>query len=335
MKFNKIDLEVTDYSKMSREEWVSMRNSVTGFGGSDIGTICGFDSYKDPITKFYELIGLKNAEYSHNKYTATGTVFEPVVRDQIFTYWDGDQWWDNWQAGIKMRDVEQFDYFMHNPAYPYLYMNVDGRITNDKHFDGIGVYEGKTIGGHYADRIKGNVLPKYICQLQAYMMGTGADYGYIALFTDQWNFMVRPFTPDKEWTDMIHEKCSLFYEAVLMGKDIVKNYKGIQRTELLFEVENRYSDVLNVSAHDTLSSWYSDTHLEAEELIEMDAPPEIDQKAYEVVTLSEQASKIDKQIKTMKNELRQWMTHRHCKKAVGEKTSISFKKQLRINDKTK
>lgn len=335
MKFNKIDLEVTDYSKMSREEWVSMRNSVTGFGGSDIGTICGFDSYKDPITKFYELIGLKNAEYSHNKYTATGTVFEPVVRDQIFTYWDGDQWWDNWQSGVKMRDVEQFDYFMHNPAYPYLYMNVDGRITNDKHFDGVGVYEGKTIGGHYADRIKGNVLPKYICQLQAYMMGTGADYGYIALFTDQWNFMVRPFTPDKEWTDMIHEKCSLFYEAVLMGKDIVKNYKGIQRTELLFEVENRYSDVLNVSAHDTLSSWYSDTHMEAEELIEMDAPPEIDQKAYEVVTLSEQASKIDKQIKTMKNELRQWMTHRHCKKAVGEKTSISFKKQLRINDKTK
>lgn len=331
MKFNKIDLQVTDYSKMSREEWVAMRRSVDGFGGSDIGTICGYDQYKDPITKFYEMIGLKQATYSFNRYTATGTVFEPVVRDQIFQYWDGDQWWDNWQSGVKLRTVEQYDYFMHNPAFPYLYMNIDGRITNDKHFEGVGIYEGKTIGGHYADRVKGNVLPKYICQLQAYMMGTGADYGYIALFTDQWNFMVRPFVPEQDWTDMIHDKCSLFYEAVLMGRDIVKNYKGVQRTELLFEVENRYSEVLHVSSHDTLSEWYSEQHLEAEELFEMDAAPEIDQVAAETLELSTQADKLDKKIKTNKNVIRQWMTHRHCKKAIGEKTTITYKKQLRIN----
>lgn len=331
MKFNKVELKGTDYSKMSREDWVSMRSAVDGFGGSDIGTICGYDQYKDPITKFYEMIGLKEKTYSWNKYTATGTVFEPVVRDQIFAHWDGDQWWENWNAGIKLRDVEQFDWFMHNPKYPYLHMNIDGRITNDKHFDGVGIYEGKTIGGHYADRIRGNVLPKYICQLQAYMMGTGADYGYIALFTDQWNFMVRPFVPEQDWTDMIDHKCRLFYEAVLLGRDIVKNYKGVQRTELLFEVEDRYSEVLSVSAHETLASWYSDQHQEAEELIELDAPQEIDDKAAKTIELSRQASEIDKELKTIKNEIRQWMTHRHCKKATGEKTTIGFKKQLRIN----
>lgn len=58
-----------DVSKMNKATWVDFRSNLLGIGGSGIGTILGMNLYKDPLTYFYEIIGLIKGNFKDNPYT--------------------------------------------------------------------------------------------------------------------------------------------------------------------------------------------------------------------------------------------------------------------------
>jgi len=54
-----------DVSNLSYDEWVAFRNSLGKLGGSDVGTVCGVNKFKDGLTLFLEKIGLKEDSFNH------------------------------------------------------------------------------------------------------------------------------------------------------------------------------------------------------------------------------------------------------------------------------
>jgi len=199
-KINNKEIPYYDVSKMERSEWVSFRSSMQMIGGSDVGAICGVNQYKDALTLFYEKIGLKENTFAGNKYTFLGSVLEESIRE-MWKYGNTmEECITNYNAGQKIREAHDPQWTFMPTHMDWLASNTDGLITQDPEFDylGTGVLEIKKISGMASDKYEGGIPPAYIFQLQAYMMSVYANYGYIAAFVGETDFITRPFILDDD-----------------------------------------------------------------------------------------------------------------------------------------
>lgn len=341
IKWNGRPVKVADWSALTHKEWEQWRAGLNKIGGSDVGTILGYNMWKDPLILFYEKIGIKPKFFKPNELTAGGHADEQGILDRLEHY-DGSQWVPNYYAGKKFRRIEPLRFTFYSDEMPWLAYNADGVIYDDAvhHDKGMGMAEFKKIRGQYSDKFVGGVPVAYIPQLVTGMEVTGAWYGMIALLRDGVELIVRTFDRDMDdyywWADQIHTACSRFYEAMLKGQEVVAGHGGKMSDELLnelLEIEAEYEDILYVSADDNLGSYYSELHnLRQErgtaqpdsELIELVARRE---KANEILT----ESKEERQL--LDNKIRDWMRKRAAILAEDDKVRVGFRKNLTLKVK--
>lgn len=185
-------------AKMTREQWVVARTQAGeyGLGGSEIGTLLpGADlRFNSPIRMYYQRIGLWDSNYRDNKYAFMGRLLE----QQIINLWQ--HWAGNWDAtmaavdaGKRSRKSRHCNYILKNPEFPWLFANIDNQIVKSPDApDGKGILECKTISGHASDRYETGIPPKYIAQMQQYMIVTGQEYAELAVLKDGVDFDVYP-----------------------------------------------------------------------------------------------------------------------------------------------
>lgn len=225
--FHEKQIEAIDTQSMSRDEWLGLRNSLVGLGGSDIGVIMGLNEYKSPTQLFYEKVGYVQKDISDNIFMFMGRLLEDRIME-LFMCYDGTEegMMMNHEQGVVLRVAEEYPYLMRDPKIPHLFANIDGKITSDNFFDGVGILEIKTISGYASDKWEHGLPPSYISQLQHYMFVTGAEWGYIAAIRDGRHYHEFPFEASKDFQDAIIELSEDFMERVSSGIEIVKGEKS-------------------------------------------------------------------------------------------------------------
>lgn len=145
-------------------EWLELRK--TGIGGSDIGTILGFNKWESPYSLWAKRTGLISSEIEPSEAMEWGNRLEPVILDKFA---------DEHPELTLLRDVGTWAH----PDRSWQLANPDAIFkTQDGEF---GIVEVKT--AQYEDDWVEGVPPHYEAQVQWYLDVFGYDRAYvIALF---------------------------------------------------------------------------------------------------------------------------------------------------------
>lgn len=239
-------------SKLTRKQWLDLRNSLTGLGGSEIGTVVGLNQYNSSVNLFYQKIGyIPKVDYQ-NEIMFHGTLLEDYVA-KLWQHWGGDaeSMMGNYAQGNVIRKCRKLNAIIINTKYPYLFANIDRLIAaNGK---SKGVLEIKTISSYVADRWESGIPPTYIFQLQHYLLCTECTWGEIAYLQDGRKVEVIPFEKNEKIQSIIIEKGHDFIERVKQGQHLVDTIKNDQELiQALSEIEpdpddsQAYTDFLNL-----------------------------------------------------------------------------------------
>jgi len=164
-----------DFANTSFSEWQEQRQKQITIGGSEAGTLLGYNSYKDEFTLYLEKIGEIIPEPA-GEAAEWGHTLEAVV---------ADKWLERIGKPSGM-EIEEFPYLLQSIEYPFMSANIDRLIRKEDQF---GILEVKTaseyLNGEWengeilADGTGyGKVPAKYYCQLQHYFAVTGIMWGY-------------------------------------------------------------------------------------------------------------------------------------------------------------
>lgn len=144
-------------------EWLELRK--TGIGGSDIGTICGFNKWESPYSLWAKRTGLISSDIQANESMEWGNRLEPVILDKFA---------DEHPELELLRNVGTWAH----PERDWQLANPDAIF---KQGDEYGIVEVKT--AQYEDDWVEGVPPHYEAQVQWYLDVFGYDRAYVvALF---------------------------------------------------------------------------------------------------------------------------------------------------------
>lgn len=223
---------------LSREEWLKLRTSIIGVGGSDTGTILGLNPWQGPAELFHKKIGNVNMQDFMEQSAFHGIYLEDYVAD-LFRFWDGsvESMMQNKQANTVINKVSKVNAILINEKYPWLFANLDRKFRS---VDGKekGVLECKTLSGYVSEMWDGGVPPAHLAQVTQYMMVTGDKMAYIATLKDGRDFYSYPIEFDKNFAQQIEQETYDFISRVNQGLEIMSNVRNsVEREQMLTEIQ--------------------------------------------------------------------------------------------------
>lgn len=233
-------------AKMSRAQWEAARNDAAryGVGGSEIGTLMPNSDrrFTSPIRMYYERIGLWQSNYRDSKYAFMGRMLEKEIV-QLWKHWSGD--WEstmaNVAAGKTSRKSVACNYIIKNPEYLFLFANIDHRIVHSPDAPKKrGILECKTMSGHASDRYETGIPPKYVVQIQQYMLVTGQDYAELAVLMDGVDFEVYPLQANTTIQNKIVEVSEDFFKRVMDAKEELRKLPKDASYEMKMQVASAF-----------------------------------------------------------------------------------------------
>ena len=213
---------------LTREDWLRLRGMGGAIGGSDVGTICGWNYRQSPTGLFYQKIGIAfNDDSGHNEYTYWGSTNERnlMVTAQYYDHDDPASYIDNREMGIQFREIEDFKYSIRNPEIPMFNVNVDGMIDiNPDTWVARRIAEAKTISRQSAEMWQ-TIPPYHLGQILVYMCALKPmlteDVAEIYYLQDGNKFYGYEIPQSPIVLERILEKCFIFYAKVQKGLEIV------------------------------------------------------------------------------------------------------------------
>lgn len=329
-------LILTPTSKLSETEWQTLRQTFVNrgmVGGSDAGTLLGLNKYKSPINMFYQSIGLSQLPNKMNHIMLHGKQLEDYVA-KCWQYYDGteDGWVENTLAGKKIRSYKKVKAIIENPAYPAIFANIDGQITNHPEYGKKkGILEIKTISGYSADSYEAGIPPSYYVQVQHYMLVTGYKYGEICYLKDGRDLGMVTFEEDTEMQEAILKEANAFQTNILLARQMVKEYKAqhplADDNELYGVVAHLEPDADDSQA---FNQFLSEKHKARENEVIMHGDDAMQAIAEEYVEISSQLKETESQKQLRQNQLKQIMEQNGASIMVLPNGKISWKKMFSI-----
>ena len=153
-----------------------------GIGGTDIGVIAGFNEFKSEFTVYQEKIGKIEPNKEETEKMYWGKKFEPILAEEFAKRFRDEQ-------NISVELINPDETLVY-PQHEFMRGNLDREIVFP---DGTrGVLECSTTGEFFKAEWKEDELPAYILlQVQWYLMLTGYDVGYIAVFIGGQRFVYK------------------------------------------------------------------------------------------------------------------------------------------------
>lgn len=259
--------KLTKLKYKTYEEFIGLRNSLDGFGGSDIGTIMGLNPYKSKLEFFHEKVGLHNPIKKDSPAMYRGRVLEDVVIDHYWQYHDPenpvmDALLMNAQDKIVQRDCKKINYILINSDYPWLFSSIDYGILEivGKKKTIVGALEVKTDTGYGSFKWEGDINPSHIVQHQQQLLVSGLSWGEIAILTDATWFKCIRFEANEDIQYGIIQQTKDFYHRVKAAQAILLSSVGSEE-EKLAQVQELEPEVEGTEAYEKyLKSHYRSTN---------------------------------------------------------------------------
>lgn len=222
-----MSLITTNTKGLKEKDWQKLRRSFSskGFiGGSDAGTLLGWNKWASPITLYYNAIGADILDKKMNMEMLMGKMQEENIKE-MWQYWDEDD--DVFSSNVinnkRPRRFINHKATYQNTNYPYLFVNIDGEIT--KHplkKNEPGVLEAKKINGFVSDSYYEGIPPQYIAQINHCMMVMGWEYAELVMRVDGRKLVVKMFERDEFVCRAISEAAKEHHDRVLEAKSVLK-----------------------------------------------------------------------------------------------------------------
>ncbi len=317
---------------LSREEWLEQRTMLSNSGrtgGSDQGALAGINPYKGPVSMFYQAVGLAERGFVNNEATFHGTLLEDYVAG-LYDYWsdDQDEFFSNYENGVKTRKHQKRNAIIINEDYPWLFANLDGVITSHPEYDGKGILEIKTISSYASDKWVGGIPPYYMFQIQCYMLVLGYEYAELAMLKDGRNFEVFSFEPNESIQNTILEQSKDFYERVQAARkllDAAPHATYHQKMNLVSKLEPPNDGSMDASA------FYSEVQKAKLEEITIEADSDLIETvlAYHVAHKEEKLALESK--RRYANEIKKQMVQRDATRIdCGDLGRVLFRKNFSV-----
>lgn len=187
-------IESIHTAKLSNEEWLEIR--TRGLGGSDIGSMLGFNPFKSSYQLWLEKTGqIEPEDISDKVVIQIGNELEDLVA-RMFTQ----------ETGLR---VQKDNHTHFHKDYPFLLANIDRKIIGQK-----ALLECKTTGAHNRKQwIDDEVPASYLLQVQHYLNVLEYDKAYIAVIIGNNEFVWKEIERDQELIDIYTEKAKEFWEV--------------------------------------------------------------------------------------------------------------------------
>lgn len=198
---------------MSRDEWLDARRA--GIGGSDAGTIMGFNPYKSAYQLFLEKTG-QFYEKIENDAIHFGNKFENLVAEEFAE-----------RTGKKVRRMNKM---LVHPEYDFMLANLDRVVVGER-----AVLECKTANEYLKGEWEGEEIPaSYLCQVHHYLAVTGFEKAYIAVLVGGSTFIWKEIERDEEFIQILIAREKDFWENHVL-KNIAPPIDGSDATNDLIK----------------------------------------------------------------------------------------------------
>lgn len=187
---------VADKSKMSHEEWLTIRKS--SIGGSEIATAIGASRWTSQFELWAQKTGRIERAKESNEAMYWGNIMEPIIRAEFAK-----------RTGM---DVKTTSFIFASKTHPFMTANLDGfvQLGNGE----CALLELKTAGS-YAENDWQDGLPiEYFLQVQHYLFVTGMQKAYVAVLIGGNNFKHLEIHRDDASINIIVQLATEFWNNV-------------------------------------------------------------------------------------------------------------------------
>lgn len=323
-------LKLTPTAKLSEAEWQTLRQSFVDrgmVGGSDAGTLLGFNKYKSAINLFYQAIGINNLPNRMNGAMLHGKQLEDYVAD-CWQYYDGTEegWVDNTLKNNKIKKFRKVKAIIENPKYPVLFANIDAKITKHPNYGRkAGVLEIKTISGYSADSYEAGLPPSYLLQVQHYMMVTEWNYAEICYLKDGRELGCVTFEADADIQTAILDAAINFNRRVSEAR---KALQGVIDNNEALQIASHYEPEADNSQ--AFNEFISEKHKARENEVSIQGTDEHEQWAYSYTKLNADIKQLESEKQLFQNRLKQVMEKEGATVMELPNGKITWRKQFSV-----
>jgi predicted phage-related endonuclease len=301
-------LKLTPTSKLTESEWQSLRQTFTlkgMVGGSDAGTLLGWNKWKSPISMYYQALGLSPLPNIMNIEMAMGKMQEDNIADS-WQYWDGEEAFiKNIVTKTKVRKYKKIKAIIENPKYPNLFANIDGLITQHPvRGKKKGILEIKKINGMTVDTYIGGIPPQYIAQVQHYMLVCDLEWAELCMRVDGRQLLVETIDADFEIQSTILNEANKFQERVSMAVDALKS-SGTDDKDEMYGIAAQFEP--DADASDDFNYFISEKHKLRDTEVTIQGSADHQQMAEEYKRIAESIKEAELQKQLYQNKLKQVM----------------------------
>lgn len=186
---------------LSRDEWLALRRK--GIGGSDVPAILGQSPWRTPLDVYLDKLG-QAEETPMNDRMQAGIYLEPVVAQMFIDEHPELEVWKD-------------DYMRAHKEYDFMLANTDRLVRDER--GRVGVLEIKTTSSWAQKTWDEDVPMYYYLQLQHYINIMDAEYGYLAILVDGYDYVSYYFERDDAWIGTIEVACIDFWNNHVLETD--------------------------------------------------------------------------------------------------------------------
>jgi predicted phage-related endonuclease len=274
-------------------------------GGSDAGTLLGWNKWKSPISMYYQALGLSPLPNIMNIEMAMGKMQEDNIADS-WQYWDGEEAFiKNIVTKTKVRKYKKVKAIIENPKYPNLFANIDGLITQHPvRGKKKGILEIKKINGMTVDTYIGGIPPQYIAQVQHYMLVCDLEWAELCMRVDGRQLLVETIDADFEIQSTILNEANKFQERVSMAVDALKS-SGTDDKDEMYGIAAQFEP--DADASDDFNYFISEKHKLRDTEVTIQGSADHQQMAEEYKRIAESIKEAELQKQLYQNKLKQVM----------------------------
>lgn len=233
----------------SHQNWLKIRSQ--GIGGSDVGTILGFNPFKTAYQLWLEKTGqIEAPDLSSKVAIQIGNELEDLVA-RLFTQ----------ETGLKVKKDNKTHF---HSKHSFLLGNIDRKIIGQKAF-----LECKTTSTFNAKEWQGDEVPaSYLLQVQHYLNVLDYDTAYIAVIIGNNQFVWKEIKRDNDLINQMTDRLVTFWrENVLKGipPEIDGSNETKEALQVLYPAEIEATAPLDTKHIELLDRW-SDIKAQTQEL---------------------------------------------------------------------
>lgn len=271
------NIEIVNWGDItSKSEWLKLRKKMSGLGesyvrvgASDIGTITGSNKWTSKRRLMLSL-----SDIYHKDWINPLVVLGGLMEGNVQSFWEGyvhgdlDQSLYNTRDGVRLRQLQQAEFFVLNDSVPHIFVSLDAVALEEykspisgRTVKGLIPHEFKYVGVDSYKSWGGQISPSYLEQVQIQMHMTKTDFCIFAPLLQNGDFYPIEVEYDKDLAEYLVNEAGKFCVDAMRVK-LLKAQIELSTDEYeIHDLKNMITDIVPIDHTDDNLNVINETHI--------------------------------------------------------------------------